>query len=589
VGSVAMLQAVAGPDGVVNSTELPAVNISYLSTSLAVLAEEESSAPINSDAGFAEASAAVDSSSLIRVAASLKTALDVDIAIGLETDTTLTILANTPLRKDVTEALETEFPDQLTNATAEIAADSRRPYVMADVPANIYITAHGNLAFGGLAANLQFNPDGSGTYQGFNGATETSWTVNQVGHIVVTFLTPFVSEAFFDVDGNGTQDRQVTTFDRTTLQRFETGNVADHVFVLDHRILTYPEDPSIPTEELNGDTGPETARLAVSQVIPFTAGDLSGQALTASFYHQENNAVPNSPPEFGFDTLDFNSDGTGSSRRRQLAFSWGIDTTGVLSVVFASGDENDFIGLLPEDDGVLNAILTATQASGDAFTSRSFVVSRDETLGFNASNLENIRYRSVATTDRTLNQSGLSVFDFEFSPGGDACRVPGSGASEWSWLSANNRVEISRTSIFDGSLVSYRTWQPLRLIENRYWVIETLEFSDVPTDANTTPGRAAIYSMQQSLEGNTRPVANDDNVFGDTNEPTYVLLTSLVANDIDADGDEIILAANDSTSANGGTVTQLTSPGGRVAGLKYIPPPGFVGTDTFTYGITDLF
>jgi hypothetical protein len=56
----------------------------------------------------------------------------------------------------------------------------------------------------------------------------------------------------------------------------------------------------------------------------------------------------------------------------------------------------------------------------------------------------------------------------------------------------------------------------------------------------------------------------------------------LLANDSDADGDAIIASNFSAVSAQGGVVTMVTD--GR---FTYTPPAGFVGTDSFTYRITD--
>jgi len=589
VGSTQTLLNAGGIDNIVDNTELAAVDLSFLSTTLAVLAEENSVGPIVSDEALAEASAAVDSSTLIRLAASLKTIVETEqIQIGLDTDT-ISALTNTALRNDIATMLETVFPDDLAAATAQTAADVHAPYGAGEIPGTLYFTAHGNLGSGFVGGEIRFNPAGSGSYAGGSGTTDTTWTIDQNGDISVDFTTPFEFENFVDI--GGVQEQQITAFDRVTIQRLIDGARADHVFVLFHETVTYPQNPLIPTEINEDLPGTASARLTVDQTIPFTEVGLLGQGLTATFYHQDNAAVGGTVPEQGFDTLDFNTNGTGTSRRRGFAFTWSINASGFLNVVFSNGDENTFVGVLPEEEGVVNAILLGSPAIDAPFAQRSYAVTRDETQAFDEPSLENRRFRSLGATGGTLDGPGIFPFDFEFFPGGIACRQPGfGGSSDWSWITVNGRMELTRNFSNNPDFKFYRTWQPLRLVDgNRYWVIETLEAGIIltPADASVTPGREAIYRLQQTLDGNVGPTANGDQIFMDAGSTVNILRNELFANDTDPEGDEIFLVANDSVSANGATITQIVDATFTVVGLSYTPPPGFVGTDTFTYQISD--
>ena len=77
--------------------------------------------------------------------------------------------------------------------------------------------------------------------------------------------------------------------------------------------------------------------------------------------------------------------------------------------------------------------------------------------------------------------------------------------------------------------------------------------------------------------GNTAPVANDDST---STMPGKAVLIDVVANDTDADGDTLIIGGV-TAPANGSVY-----PGGD-GKLVYLPNPGFTGTDTFTYEVSD--
>ena len=61
---------------------------------------------------------------------------------------------------------------------------------------------------------------------------------------------------------------------------------------------------------------------------------------------------------------------------------------------------------------------------------------------------------------------------------------------------------------------------------------------------------------------------------------------NVLSNDVEFLGDSFIISAFDATSANGGTVTMVTT-GPDAGSFTYISDAGFTGTDTFTYTIRD--
>jgi VCBS repeat-containing protein len=79
---------------------------------------------------------------------------------------------------------------------------------------------------------------------------------------------------------------------------------------------------------------------------------------------------------------------------------------------------------------------------------------------------------------------------------------------------------------------------------------------------------------------NDPPVAVNDLV--STMQDTQVIV-SVLANDMDVDGDTLILETVDSSSANGGTIS--INPDGST--VTFSPAPGFLGEDTFTYTASD--
>jgi len=90
------------------------------------------------------------------------------------------------------------------------------------------------------------------------------------------------------------------------------------------------------------------------------------------------------------------------------------------------------------------------------------------------------------------------------------------------------------------------------------------------TETNTTLGEIIFL--------NADPIANDDGITIDRNSSGVAI--SVLANDSDEDDGDVI-AIESVTQASNGTVIN----NGDI--LTYIPNSGFIGTDTFTYTITD--
>ncbi len=89
-----------------------------------------------------------------------------------------------------------------------------------------------------------------------------------------------------------------------------------------------------------------------------------------------------------------------------------------------------------------------------------------------------------------------------------------------------------------------------------------------------------VAKVRNEMVFNRAPRGTDDGVLANQDFPQTT--GNLLANDSDPEGDAIVLATIDAVSAQGGTVVH---DGGGI--FTYTPPPGFSGSDSFTYRITD--
>ncbi|MBN2505637.1 MAG: tandem-95 repeat protein [Verrucomicrobia bacterium] len=89
------------------------------------------------------------------------------------------------------------------------------------------------------------------------------------------------------------------------------------------------------------------------------------------------------------------------------------------------------------------------------------------------------------------------------------------------------------------------------------------------------------FLIAPALVANQLPIGGADTVEATQPLAADYPLASLLANDVDPDGDMILVVQVSATSAQGGSVTQLGDT------LRYTPPLDFVGSDSFTYTIAD--
>lgn len=102
-----------------------------------------------------------------------------------------------------------------------------------------------------------------------------------------------------------------------------------------------------------------------------------------------------------------------------------------------------------------------------------------------------------------------------------------------------------------------------------------------PDRNNAAVGRAQVGPYSQ-FRVNNAPNCVNDSFSTQLNTQLAIPLGNLLGNDSDPDGDSLWLWDYDLVTAQGGS-----NDTGHVGGFNYTPPPGFTGTDWFTYTISD--
>ena len=597
-GSVARLLAKGGGDGTVDATDTPALIVSSVSSAVAILARDANGGPISDDDTLDDRIGAVDSALMIDTATIIDlydsgTATLLPAGLG----DTVTALA----MPDVRSALITAFsvlltPEDFDGRIVTLLELLRQPFDAGNLPPRISAMSTGQLGRN-LALDAQFFVASAATFAQGDVAGDALWSIDGQGRLLLAPTPqPVIAELFSFVEdplnpGNFIQVREIQILEDIVVDRLFDGEFADHVFVQRTIRRTFPDDPLIPESVFAApaDRNAVVAAFENAKPFPFSEASLVATSLVTDIYHRDNDAQQgNATSPRGRDTLDFNSDGTGSTRRRGLAFTWSVGG-GDLQIIFSNNDVNEFDLLHFGEDGLpvlrgwANLIGTGRRLwSTDA-------VQRDESQGFGASQVENIRFRSRQATDSTPVDA-LIPFDYMISPGGTACRNPGSANSTWNYTLIDGRLDILRDFASDPNFKFFRTWEPVAETADGYHVIEMLQVSTdgVLVDPATTPGRANFYSREQDFGINLRPTLVDDAIAAIPGFGVVVFYAELTANDIDPEGDEIVVRDIDMFTSAGGTVTQLFTRPGFPIGIVYTPPPGFSGTDTLTYRASDL-
>jgi hypothetical protein len=119
---------------------------------------------------------------------------------------------------------------------------------------------------------------------------------------------------------------------------------------------------------------------------------------------------------------------------------------------------------------------------------------------------------------------------------------------------------------------SSNRWQLANLPPgNYYWSVQAID----------TAFAGSPFAAEATFTVSRPPVANPDAISTASNTPAVFAGAKLTLNDTDPDGDPLTVVGVSTPSVAGGTVSLVSGT------VTYTPPTGFVGTDAFTYIISD--
>jgi len=251
--------------------------------------------------------------------------------------------------------------------------------------------------------------DGTGAYQDTVGIFAFNWFESQ-GTLTLDFNGtgdfPIIENNFFaDTDGDGFEEEilqtsTITSFeyrlsispdDPNLLSRTQLGRIVEFNLTLNFQVFDNPTDFTF------GQT-----MASIDSNLPFDIVD--GQTLSL-----QTNISGNFPQIFAgdapvFDELTFNSDGTGSAKRKGSAFTWETDVKKRLAVTFPDG-EFVFYSLLDRLSGSDVVGVEYVYPSGNIKTTVRPLLTQDPAINWVAADLGGI-YQTVG---RSILNDGTEI------------------------------------------------------------------------------------------------------------------------------------------------------------------------------------
>ncbi|MGE4070326.1 MAG: hypothetical protein AB7E72_04060 [Lysobacterales bacterium] len=502
LGDGAFLREMAGPEGIIDTAALPALHVNPHQTGRYLAIRDLPPSPINVDRPAQRAAASFSSND-----ATIRGALVALLADGAPMPagaaTTLQAVGELPLAIELVESLGGEFICYINQpespeciALARVVRDPTQvplaspptdvalhPYTSFEVGANynyprLFLSATGN---GQLSWTDAF----------FAPAAPVTWSTLPSGEVRVVHrdglpLRRFLISAWHQSCGCGVWREVATMAALVQFVRGPMGTLA--VGVVYETEYRYPDNPEIP---------PET-------VAPYPLGHLT-QVLVDD---RPLNAIPVAPGDSwvlphcmtayclgaanveGAETHDFHANGTGVTRRTQLAFQWSLSPLGDLLIEYSDGAKARH-ALASADRVAVTSASVQVGASGDILA-LSQPIMHAEARGFDAADLIGFEFRSLRSCERPFAEIEIVCR----STGGYSFATGGSGAnfgSTLSWsIDAQGRLIFLRYRP-NGSISQRRVWERIAEVGDTLYVLEQIETPPLPTLDYSKPAGLMAY------------------------------------------------------------------------------------------------
>ena len=483
VGDAAGLAALASVNGEVDSAQLPAVNVTHLSTAMTVLViEANGGAPPTTQAGVDELSATVGMERLLDLATAITLVADQGVPLPEGVADTLALVSN-PGSSPVLAAflIEQSYGTNEGNfrtrrdAVMSALALAGRPAVAANGAQTFaYFVGHKLSGQGGSL--VTYRPDGTATVARYDGTREATWAVSN-GALTLALALPFSSEyVSADIDARtGNQTRLRDDMTGFVLRQVTGGVAGGSVLVHDAGNTVTLDGPdagkSVPFDAtyrsmLKG--------LDIDRAPPLTQADMSTGTLWAGPF---GDAFPDSG-SLNSDVLEITGAGTARFARAGTAKTWAL-SGGKLTVSDAGG-ERRYVRVSRDAVSGEEHWIVADVVSGVVTRAEELLVVKADAAGrFQA---DASLYRRWASGTNSGSVTPASRFYVDVYADGSSAQVsvsPGeldfATPTRWN-LDADGSLVMTRLGRA-GEVRSIRTWQVLKRSAGQMFVMEHLDFT----------------------------------------------------------------------------------------------------------------
>lgn len=376
-GSFGALQAAAGDDGVLETSESGSVNVTNLSTAKAVLMIEANGGnDITDDATLVTSESLVSGDDVLYLATVIKLVIDGGYDLPEGTSSTLDLVKDSTKTTTFVESVDADDATAFDSMYDAIISDPQlvASFTSDNVPATLftlYVSSANDTSLTYRATNRgkawTFNSNGTGTRADADYASAPfTWTIAN-GKITATYNTPLESAGWCThPDGaEGWTYWCESTTTATTIALLVDGTNADTLLLTPAGETDYPSNLEL-EQPIAFSGGSTNLGLQTSAAIPFTADEVPGRWVTAVTGRADASVSGLMLGLLDSGFLEFQSGGAGERMATDYspseAFTWAV-TDGVLNIEYTGGDKVSFYRMR-KDGGVYDTLALLTRSEG---------------------------------------------------------------------------------------------------------------------------------------------------------------------------------------------------------------------------------
>lgn len=493
LGDGAFLRSVAGPEGIIDRTALPALHVNPYQTGIYLAIRDLPPSSSHVDRPAQRAAASYSSNDATKRGALVALLAEGGAGLPAGAATTLQAVGELPFAIQLVEGLGGEFycygnqpesPECI--ALARVVSDPAQvpitspPTDLALHPYTSFELGFTQLYTPRILLSATGNGEAQWTEPVYSPSKPIIWTTLPSGLVRAVHRDGLPLHSTWSATSHPSCNCPVLreTAEMALRAQYVRGPLGTlNVTFSYEREYRYPDNPEIPTEF------PEPSPfIRLTQVL---VGD---RPLHASPVVQEDawilphcgtpNCLGTGSPETSEAHL-FNADGTGITRRSQLNFQWSINPLGNLLIAYADGTRaRHMIASADRDTATLASVMS--EPNGDVMAiSQPFM--RTESRGFEPADVIGFQLRPLRGCQRPFAQIEIacrSTDGFSFAEGGTG--TGGSNASPLTWsIDAQGRLFLTRYAS-NGLMIQRRLWERVAEIGDTLYLLEQTENRPIP-------------------------------------------------------------------------------------------------------------